>query len=505
MLPVDRAALARAMLSMENDGNGGRADASGGPVGRQSACKLLKVRCQYLVGRICNPSTQPGRRMRTDYKSVLQDFQNIAPAPGNGMLGIVSSHPLAAVTKVGTPKRPLPRVLYAIAMDGSQKFGSLEEQIFFLAQAFRDEGSLLLPLFVEPSGACHAHARPVGRQGLSAADGAGMGMAHHQGGTQVFEAVGLPTASMTLWDFRWKKLIQLYRLIARHQIQLVHWNFYPPVFNSYVWGLSALRPGVKHYFTDHNSRLLPLPRPPGGFSRWLRWLLLKRYRKVWCVSQFVQDCLTRQHSWSNLECCLHFINTDRFRPDAEVRAQVRRDLGCTHGFVVLAVANLIREKGIDVLLRAMPLTPEDVRLWVVGTGGETAALQALRDELGLRERVRFFGQQALVQPYMQAADCLACPSLWAEAAGLVNLEALSTGLPVLASRIGGIPEYVEDGTAGYLFPPGDHQALAELIRRLHDHPELCSRLGAAARATAVRRFSVPAKINDYLDLYRMYS
>ena len=87
---------------------------------------------------------------------------------------------------------------------------------------------------------------------------------------------------------------------------------------------------------------------------------------------------------------------------------------------------------------------------------------------------------------MQAADCLVCPSLWAEAAGLVNLEALSTGLPVVASRIGGIPEYVEDGKTGMLFPPGDHQALAALIRRLMDTPEEYQQLAAAAqRVTAL--------------------
>jgi glycosyltransferase involved in cell wall biosynthesis len=184
---------------------------------------------------------------------------------------------------------------------------------------------------------------------------------------------------------------------------------------------------------------------------------------------------------------------------------VRRELDCADRFVVLAVANLIPEKGIDVLLRAVPLTPPEVRVWVVGTGPETATLHALRDQLGLQERVRFFGQQAQVQPYMQAADCLVCPSLWAEAAGLVNLEALSTGLPVLASRIGGIPEYVEEDATGLLFPPGDHRMLAELICRLHQQPELRQRLGAAARATATRRFAVPARLDDYLNLYRMYA
>jgi glycosyltransferase involved in cell wall biosynthesis len=376
-------------------------------------------------------------------------------------------------------RRPLPRVLYAIAMDGSQKFGSLEEQIYFLARAFRAEDSLLLPLFLNPAGA----------------NGAGMA---------VFDAAGLATASLDLWGFHWRRLWQLNNLIGKHRIQLIHWNFYPPV-NGYLWMLSALRPRVQHYFTDHNSRLLPLPQAPVGLTRLVKRTLLMRYRKVWCVSQFVQDCLAEQQSWSNLKCCLHFINTDRFRPDAAVRDTVRSEQGVQGRFVVLAVANLILEKGVDVALRALALTPPGVVLWVVGTGNEAPKLQGLSRELGVADRVTFFGQQVHVQPFMQGADCLVCPSLWAEAAGLVNLEALSTGLPVLASRIGGIPEYVEDGETGFLFAPGDHAALAALMQQLHDHPQACRRLGANARTNAVERFSVSSKINDYLDLYRMVS
>ena len=67
---------------------------------------------------------------------------------------------------------------------------------------------------------------------------------------------------------------------------------------------------------------------------------------------------------------------------------------------------------------------------------------------------------------MQGADCFVCPSLWAEAAGLVNLEAQSSGLPTVASNVGGIPEYVADGKTGFLFSPGNATELADRIRQL---------------------------------------
>jgi glycosyltransferase involved in cell wall biosynthesis len=374
------------------------------------------------------------------------------------------------------PGRRLPRVLYAVALDASQKFGSLEEQIYLLAQAFRAEGSALVPAFLPAAG-------PRG------------------GGLAAFDDAGMPTAELSLWKFRYSTVRRLGRLIAEHDIRLVHWNFYPPL-NPFVWWLSVLHPRLSHYFTDHNSRVLPLAPPPRGLRRVLKQALLGRYRKVWGVSQYICDCLAEQRSYSNLECCPHFINTDRFRPDDGARRRVRGQFGADDHFVAVAVANLIPEKGIDVALRALAQCPQRIVLWVAGRGDEEPRLKALATELGVADRAVFFGQQANVEPLMQAADCLVCPSLWAEAAGLVNLEALSTGLPVLASRIGGIPEYVDDGVNGLLFPAGDHAALGSLLTRLSYASDECGRLGAAARTAAVQRFSPAARMDRYLDLYR---
>jgi glycosyltransferase involved in cell wall biosynthesis len=92
--------------------------------------------------------------------------------------------------------------------------------------------------------------------------------------------------------------------------------------------------------------------------------------------------------------------------------------------------------------------------------------------------------------------------LWSEAASLVNLEGLAAGLPVVASRVGGIPEYVEDGHTGFLFPPGDDAALADCLARLRDDPALRLRLGEQARAAAVERFSPHSRLADFLNLYR---
>jgi glycosyltransferase involved in cell wall biosynthesis len=367
----------------------------------------------------------------------------------------------------------LRRVLYAIDLDASRKFGSLEEQVVTLARAFAERGGLFLPLFLRPPG-------PRGRV--------------------PYEEAGLPVAALDLRGFRPSNLVRLLRLVRAHRIDVIHWNFYPPLTNGYLWALTLLAPRVEHYLTDHNSRLVPLPA--GGRFRPLKRVLLRRYSRVVGVSRFVVDCLRRQGTWPGVDCRPHFINTDRFRPDETARAEVRGRLGAAGQFVLLTVTHLIPEKGVDVAVRSLRDLPPHVVLWVVGDGPESRRLAELSGELGVRERVHFLGLQNEVEPYMQAADAFVCPSVWAEAAGLVCVEAQGCGLPVVASDTGGIPEYVADGDTGLLFRPGDAAGLAERVRRLLDDPEARGRMGRRARDRAVEQFSAAARLQEYLDLYR---
>jgi glycosyltransferase involved in cell wall biosynthesis len=362
----------------------------------------------------------------------------------------------------------------ALALEAGRKFGSMEEQVFLLARAFRKHGGLCVPLF------------------LGAADGPR---------PAEFVADGLPVECLELQRFRLSTLRRLLGVISEYQIEIVNWNFFHPLLNPYLWALSVLRPGVGHYYTDHNSRVRP--SVPGGFvGRTIKRLMLSRYRRAIGVSRFVVECMQRQRVWLQPDCRLHFINTDRFRPDAAARRQVRREMGDDDRFVLLTTGQLIPEKGIEVCLQAMAELPASVVLWSVGEGPQAEHLRQRAAELGVGERARFLGLQRNVEPFMQAADCFVCPSLWEEAAGLVNLEAQACGVPVVASHIGGIPEYVEDGVTGLLFPPGQPHALAACVRRLLTEPGLRDDMGRAARDLAERRFSPDAAIEHYLDLYR---
>jgi glycosyltransferase involved in cell wall biosynthesis len=279
----------------------------------------------------------------------------------------------------------------------------------------------------------------------------------------------------------------------------VHWNFYRPL-TPYLLGVSALRPRVRHVFTQHGSRWLGA-RPRSAPLRRLKSLLMRRYDAVLGVSDFVVRYMEEEGSWGRLGRFWHFVSLDRFRPDPDVRAEVRRAERAGDAFVVVAVGRLIPEKGFHVLVEAMASLPPDARLWVVGEGSQRAELEAQIARLGLGERVTLFGSRERVERFLQAGDVASCPSVWEEAAGLVNLEASAVGLPSVASDIGGIPEFVRHGETGLLVPPGDARALAAALLSLHGDRSRCAAMGRAARSFAETEFAVDETIERNLAVY----
>ena len=128
---------------------------------------------------------------------------------------------------------------------------------------------------------------------------------------------------------------------------------------------------------------------------------------------------------------------------------------------LLFVGQLIRGKGVQLLLRAMARMRTRRTLDVVGAGNLEGRLRALAERLGVADRVRFRGFQADPQAWMRAAACVVVPSFWQEPYGLVAAEAVSLGRPVVAFAIGGLPEAC--GGKATLVPPGDVAALAAVL------------------------------------------
>lgn len=172
---------------------------------------------------------------------------------------------------------------------------------------------------------------------------------------------------------------------------------------------------------------------------------------------------------------------------------------------VLFVGRLHRQKAIDDLLRAIgelvqkPIGHE-LELALVGDGPERESLEALSEELGLGSRVRFEGQVEDVGPHLHHADVLVLPS---RAEGLSNtlLEAMSTGLPVVASDISANRALIEHEVNGLLYPVGDHEALQEVLEILLGQDELRERLGREGRNTVETEYSIDRIAAQYESVY----
>jgi glycogen(starch) synthase len=157
---------------------------------------------------------------------------------------------------------------------------------------------------------------------------------------------------------------------------------------------------------------------------------------------------------------------------------------------LLYVGRLHPDKGIEEAVRCLAELPEETTLTVAGSWDprDETALMQLVDELGVGSRVRTLGRlgaEAVADLY-RTSDVLLFPVRWEEPWGLVPLEAMACGCPVLATGRGGSAEYLREGENCLLTPAGDAAALAKVVRRLADGPELRERLRQGGLATAVR-------------------
>lgn len=172
-------------------------------------------------------------------------------------------------------------------------------------------------------------------------------------------------------------------------------------------------------------------------------------------------------------------------------------------FVVGTVARLVPEKGIRVLLRALRrlrVTVPHATLVVVGEGPEHAELERLAGELGIAGAVRWAGFQPNVAPWLSGFDCFVLPTVKREAFGIVLLEAMTAGCPVVAPNLGGVPEVVEHGVSGWLVEPDNDGLLAQALLHLYRNPEVALALAARGAERVRERFSEAAMLERLVAL-----
>jgi len=209
------------------------------------------------------------------------------------------------------------------------------------------------------------------------------------------------------------------------------------------------------------------------------------------------------------------VDLERFRPaDPVLRAARRRELGLREDLkLVLFVGFFSNEKRPDLLFDAwldLVSAVPDAGLVLVGPSRsayyeiDERMADAIRETArarGVLDRVTFVERTDAIEQYYQAADCFALPS---SREGMPNavVEAMACALPCVVSRLPGVTDaLLEDGVSGVLVPVGDRPALTRALRRVFEEPAWAASLGAAARATAVARYSMAAVADRYAELY----
>ena len=197
------------------------------------------------------------------------------------------------------------------------------------------------------------------------------------------------------------------------------------------------------------------------------------------------------------------IDLDRFAPDAEARRAIRLELGIpADAFVVGTVGRLWPEKGHAYLIRSLaPVLGDRVHLIITGEGPERENLTAQIAGLPHPHAVHLTGNRRDVPRLLAALDVFVLTSK-SEGLPLVIPEAMAAGLPVVATRVGGIPQVVDEGVTGFLVPYGDEDALRGRLVGLDADRQLARQCGEMGRERSLDRYSSRRMVADYLALYR---
>jgi glycosyltransferase involved in cell wall biosynthesis len=316
--------------------------------------------------------------------------------------------------------------------------------------------------------------------------------------------VGLPLARTASPIAHWRGFLALRALFRAEKPDLVHAHM--PI-SGFLARLAARSAGVKCVaYTGHGFWF----NAPGALSRRAVGLGMEwiggRCTDVYMTVSSEEAADARR---LGLHARAVGIGNGRdpalFRPDQATRRRLRAELGAGDGTpVVLAVSRLVRHKGYPELAAAMQSVP-DAALWVAGARlpsdrGEDMA--ALLSGAGLGARLRLLGYRADIAALMAAADIFVLPSHF-EGLPMSVIEAMLTGLPVVATDIRGPREQVVHGETGLLVPPGDSVALATALGRLCRDPALRAKMGDAGRARALALYDEAAVVGRTLDLLKL--
>jgi glycosyltransferase involved in cell wall biosynthesis len=279
---------------------------------------------------------------------------------------------------------------------------------------------------------------------------------------------------------------------------VLHTHQVNPLFYAGAAARHARVPLVVH--TEHGKHYAARFR-----MRWLGWLAGRYAARFFCVSADIAAEVKACRVVAPYKVCVvpNGIDTTRFTARGET-GPLRQALGIPVGAPVIGTIGRLAEiKRHDLLLRAFTRLRQrlpDAHLLLVGDGSLMPDLRRLAVSLGVASCVHFTGYQSQPEQYLQLMDVFALTSR-SEGMPLAILEAWAAGVPIVASRVGGVPELIADGLTGLLFPSGDEAALEEALQRLLTNRPEAQRLVEAGRDRVQSHHSLSRTAADYQNHY----
>ena len=289
------------------------------------------------------------------------------------------------------------------------------------------------------------------------------------------------------------------RRLRREHVAVLHLNNSPT--RGHDWMLAARLAGVPCVVHERGINAV--------FSRLERWLG-PRLAAIICISEASRASLVGAGlARDNVHVIHNGVDPDRVQPTADP-AEVRRELGLAPGDRAVGLVGNIRSwKGQDVLVRAIPAVlarVPDFKVLLVGATAEPdrpfeIELRALIAKLGVERQVIFTGYRANPADVLQVAEIAVHTSVTPEPFGRVLLEGMALRLPIVGSGDGAVPEIVEDGVTGLLFPPGNADVLAEKLLALLEDPARSRAMGDAGYARLQAHFHVQRNVERTMAIY----
>ena len=297
-------------------------------------------------------------------------------------------------------------------------------------------------------------------------------------------------------------------IMRKHRPDIVHLH-YVSFLNLSSWG-ARFQSTKQVFFTDHHSR--PAGHVQARAPFWKRTaarLINQPLNQVVCVSNYGYECMTAVDLLPRNRFRMIYNGVDLSRvkaaPGLATKFRERYAIPADRA-IVTQVSWIIPEKGIaDFLETARLVLRQNRNVQFVLVGEGTNREQYARDAtaMGLGDRITWTGlvDDPFGEGVFQAADVVCQFSRWEEVFGWMIAEAMAHGKPVVATRVGGIPELITDGVTGHLVGRGDTTAMSDRILKLLGDPELRERMGAAGREVAACKFDLRTTVSQLIESY----